>query len=125
VAIEAARLPPELLDRIAERLKALADPARLRLLHALEEEERRVVDLVPLLGCTQANVSKHLAVLRRAGLVRGRRDGANVHYRIADPVVFRVCRLLCDSLVREARRTASVAAAGEAAYLRRRAPRRR
>jgi ArsR family transcriptional regulator len=97
----------ELLLRIADRLKALADPMRLRLLHALEQEELCVGDLVGRVGGSQANVSKHLAHLRRAGLVRARRVGMNVFYSIGDPVVFRVCRLVCDSLGREAGRQAA------------------
>ena len=97
----------ELLLRIADRLKALADPMRLRLLHALEDSELCVGDLVGHVGGSQANVSKHLAHLRRAGLVRSRRLGMNVFYAIGDPVVFRVCRLMCDSLGREAGRQAA------------------
>ena len=74
----------ELLERIADRLKALADPTRLRILHALEDRELNVSDLLAVVGGSQANVSKHLARMRLAGLVKARREGTNVYYRVAD-----------------------------------------
>ncbi|KAA0253071.1 MAG: ArsR family transcriptional regulator [Acidobacteria bacterium] len=103
-------LPPRkelLLGEMAEWLKAMADPMRLRILHALKDGERCVNDLLEGVGCSQANVSKHLSVLRHAGLVGSRRDGVNVYYRIADPAVFVICETVCDSLERtiDTRRT--------------------
>lgn len=92
----------ELLVHIADRLKALADPTRLRLLHLLGEGERCVGDLVAEVGGTQANVSKHLAVLRSAGLVRSRRAGMNVCYALEEPVVLEICRLVSGCLERQA-----------------------
>ena len=88
----------ELLHRIAEVLKAMADPTRLKILHSLHHGERCVSDILNVVGGSQANVSKHLSVLRRAGLVDCRRDGLNVFYRIADEGVFAICRNVCDSL---------------------------
>ena len=87
-----------LLDEMAHWLKALADPTRLRILHALKDGERCVGDLMGGIGCSQANVSKHLAVLREAELVVGEPRGVSVYYRIADPAVFRICETVCDSL---------------------------
>lgn len=105
-----APLPPRkemLLEEMADWLKAIADPVRLRILHALKDGERCVNDLLTGLGCSQANVSKHLSVLRRAGLVAPRRDGVNVYYRIADPAIFVICETVCDSLERTADRKLS------------------
>jgi DNA-binding transcriptional ArsR family regulator len=95
--------PPKelLLDDIAEWLKAMADPTRLRILHSLQEGEKCVNDLLAGLSCSQANVSKHLAILRKAGLVDCRRDGSSVFYRIADPAVYQICGTVCDSLQRD------------------------
>lgn len=90
----------DLLERIAERLKAMADPTRLKILHTLEEGERNVGEILEQVGSSQANISKHLAVLRKAGLVAARRDGMNVLYRVADNTVFNICRVVCDSLDR-------------------------
>ncbi len=93
----------ELLHRIAEVLKAMADPTRLKILHCLQTDERCVSDILTVVGGSQANVSKHLSVLKRAGLVDSRRDGLNVFYRIADEGVFSICRNVCDSLELRAR----------------------
>jgi len=88
----------ELLTRIAEVLKAMADPTRLKILHSLHNGERCVSDILQVVGGSQANVSKHLSVLKRAGLVDCRREGLNVFYRIVDEGVFVICRNVCDSL---------------------------
>jgi ArsR family transcriptional regulator, arsenate/arsenite/antimonite-responsive transcriptional repressor len=66
--------------------KALADPVRLRLLNLLSGgQEVCVCHLQEALQLPQPTVSRHLAYLRRAGLVVGRKDGLWVHYRLADP----------------------------------------
>ncbi|MFV2074424.1 MAG: ArsR/SmtB family transcription factor [Thermoanaerobaculales bacterium] len=88
----------ELLSRIAEVLKAMADPTRLKILHSIHTDERCVSDILGDVGGSQANVSKHLSVLKRAGLVDCRRSGLNVYYRIIDDGVFTICRNVCDSL---------------------------
>ena len=88
----------ELLVRIADRLQALADPTRLAVLHALERGERNVGDLLAELGGSQANLSKHLARMRHAGIVAARREGTSVFYRVIDPAAFAICRSVCDAL---------------------------
>lgn len=89
---------PELLTLIAERFRSLGEPTRLRLLDALRGGERTVTELVQTTGLGQANVSKHLASLYAAGLVKRRRSGAFVHYTIVDRQVFRLCDLVCGQL---------------------------
>ncbi len=91
----------QLLEKIADRLKAMADPMRLHILHSLQSGERCVGDILAEVGGSQANVSKHLSVLRRVGLVDCRREGVNVYYRIDDPTVFTICSTVCDSLERQ------------------------
>ena len=72
----------------AKLFRGFADPTRLAIVLALLEGEMRVTDLVGRLGCSQANVSAHLACLRDCGLVADRPEGRSVHYRIAcDEVV--------------------------------------
>jgi DNA-binding transcriptional ArsR family regulator len=93
-----------MLGGITARFKALAEPMRLRVLDALRRRERTVGDLVEALGATQANVSKHLAVLHREGLVARRKEGLHVYYRVADPSVFELCELICGSLEARAAR---------------------
>lgn len=70
--------------------KALADDTRLRILALLQAGEICVCDIHGSLGLSQPTVSRHLAYLRKSGLVQGRKDGLWVHYRIAplpDPVM--------------------------------------
>jgi ArsR family transcriptional regulator len=63
--------------------KAFSDRTRLRLLNLLSAGEACVCDLVDVIGAPQPKVSRHLAYLRRAGLVVGRKDGLWMHYRLA------------------------------------------
>lgn len=89
------RLPAVLLGRLADRFKALAEPNRLAILSTLHAGELSVGTLVQETGLGQANVSRHLDVLRRHGFVERRKDGLNVFYRIADREVFRICDIMC------------------------------
>jgi len=86
------------LRLIADRFKVLSDPLRLQLLHLLKEEERTVSSLVEATGASQANVSKHLQILRRAGLVERRKEGLLAWYSILDPSIFQICDLVCGRL---------------------------
>ena len=65
--------------------KALAHPSRLLMLDALQDGERCVCELTELVGADQSTVSKHLAVLKQAGLVDDRKDGVKMHYRLKAP----------------------------------------
>jgi ArsR family transcriptional regulator len=65
--------------------RALADNTRLRVLNLLGEDEVCVCFLVEILQTTQPNISRHLAYLRRAGIVAARRDGKWMNYRITSP----------------------------------------
>jgi len=69
----------------ADYFKALANPARIRILELLRDGERSVGDLVADLELEQSNVSQQLAVLRSKGIIEGRREGATVYYRVKDP----------------------------------------
>lgn len=105
----------KLLERVAQRLKAMGSPVRLRILHALEDGERSVTEILGAAKSTQANVSKHLAVLRSAGLVKSRRDGLSIYYEVADPIVLLVCRTMCDVILRQASEDARMLAPPERA----------
>jgi ArsR family transcriptional regulator len=86
--------------RVASVMKAMGDPHRLDILYMLRRNEARVKDLVDALGSSQANISKHLAVLRQAGLIDFRQDGVSRYYYIADAAVFSICDAVCDSVER-------------------------
>lgn len=71
----------------AQMFRSFGDPTRLAILTELLAGERRVVDLVDVLGCSQSNVSGHLACLKECGLIVDRPEGRSVHYRLATPTV--------------------------------------
>lgn len=71
----------------AELFKALGHPARVRILEVLVEGEHTVSELQPRVGIESSHLSQQLGVLRRAGLVTARREGASVHYAPRDPLV--------------------------------------
>jgi DNA-binding transcriptional ArsR family regulator len=78
-------IDPEEADRLAELLALLADPTRARILFALGAvDELCVGDIAVALGVSEDAVGYALRVLRMAGLVRGRKDGRSVCYRLAE-----------------------------------------
>ena len=72
------------LEALAETFKALGDPTRLRMLTALSQAELCVCDLASLVGISESAASHQLRLLRTLRLVRSRRDGRMVHYRLDD-----------------------------------------
>lgn len=74
---------PDDLPLVTAALKAVAEPTRLRILKSLDAGELCVCRIVSLVGLSQPTVSKHLSVLRAAGLVEERKDGRWTHYRTA------------------------------------------
>ncbi len=78
----------------AEVCKVLTDPKRLMLLDALRPGERSVGELAAMIGVALPNASQHLAVLRSAGLVDGRRVGTTVLYRLAEPGIIDACDII-------------------------------
>src|SRR6478735_4602698 len=99
----ATPIPDEFLILMAEKFRMLADPTRLAILRSLMSGERNVSQVVDETGRNQANVSKHLKMLSEAGLVARRKDGLQVFYTLGDPLVERLCRLVCETIVEEAR----------------------
>src|SRR6476646_11360158 len=90
------------IDQLEAVFKALADKTRLRILALLGKNEGCVCHLHDSLGLPQPTVSRHLAYLRRTGLVASRRDGVWMHYRVPsalDPVVQRVVNASIDALL--------------------------
>ena len=96
-------MTPELLQLVAERFKALAEPARLQILNSMREGELTVSELVEATGLGQANVSKHLQLLHALGFVARRKDGLYVYYSLANRDVFRLCDIMCGRLEVESR----------------------
>jgi len=95
-------LPDDLVELIADRFRALSEPTRIKLLDRLRDGEATVLELTELIGTTQQNVSKHLGVLQRNGIVARRKAGNFAYYRIVDEGVFALCEAVCGSLQRQA-----------------------
>ena len=94
-------LPPQALDHVADYFQALSEPTRLQILNLLRHGEQNVSELAQTCGCSVANVSRHLSLLTRRGLVQRESRGTAVYYQIADPSVYRLCDLVCDSIARQ------------------------
>ena len=94
-------LPPEALQQVASYFQTLAEPTRLRILNLLREGEHNVGELAQLCGYTAANISRHLSLMTQQGFVTRESRGTSVYYRIADPSVYALCDLVCDSIARQ------------------------
>ena len=97
VLSEAAR------DRVAARFRALGEPTRLRVLERLFEGPASVTEILDHVGGTQANVSKHLALLHAAGLLSRRKEGTRTVYAISDPTLKKICSIVCGEVERSAK----------------------
>ena len=77
----------ELYRLKAEILKAISHPVRLAIIDFLKDSEKSVNDIVKWIGGTQSNVSKHLSILRKAGIVDDRKEGLSRFYYLKIPCV--------------------------------------
>ena len=91
-------LTPEALKMIANRFKVLSEPIRLQILHRLQEGEMSVGELTLAVKTSQPNVSKHLKILQREGILVRNQRGNTVYYEIADETIFALCETVCDAL---------------------------
>jgi DNA-binding transcriptional ArsR family regulator len=89
------------LELVAMRFRALSEPMRLKLLNVLMQGEHTVGQLVEATGSGQANVSKHLAMLREAGMIGMRKEGLSTYCYIADAMVNELCEMMCRRLREE------------------------
>ena len=88
-------LNSQMLDLIADYFKVLSEPLRIKILAALRDGEKSVSEIVEAVNSSQPNVSKHLGILIRAGLV-SRRQIKNVAYcPIADQRIWQICDISC------------------------------
>ena len=90
----------EELDRMAARFKLLGEPMRLKILQAVCREPRSVNDIVAATGSTQANVSKHLALLAAGGVLTRKKEGQCVYYGMKNRLVMKLCELMHTQLAR-------------------------
>jgi ArsR family transcriptional regulator len=82
------------IDRMAARFKLLGEPMRLKILQAVCSVPRTVNDIVAATGSTQANVSKHLALLAAGGVLTRKKEGQCVYYGMKNRLVMKLCELV-------------------------------
>ncbi|MBI4590691.1 MAG: winged helix-turn-helix transcriptional regulator [Candidatus Rokubacteria bacterium] len=93
------REPDLQLSRMqAEIAKVLASPIRLRILDQIGTGEVAHRTLLSRLGISKTNLSQHLAILRKGGILRVRREGVHVHYRLTYPEITELCSAMRDIL---------------------------
>ncbi|MHB1128369.1 MAG: ArsR/SmtB family transcription factor [Bacillota bacterium] len=80
-------------DLLAKFFSGLSHPVRYRLVAALAEKESSVSELVQLLGCSQSQVSNHLACLKWCGYVTYRQEGKHVYYQVTDKRILEILKL--------------------------------
>lgn len=93
------KMPDEMLTAVANRFKLLSEPMRLKILRTLCESERTVQEIVNEINASQANVSKHLALMHDNGIVNRRKEGLKCYYSIADDSIIFACYLISKSVV--------------------------
>lgn len=92
----------------AEYFKALSHPTRIKIVQYLKGGERCVCEIVPYLKEEQSNVSRHLAALKRAGILSSRKEGVSVYYKVQDENVYKILDLALSSVKRIAREKAAI-----------------
>lgn len=102
-----AGMPAEALTEVAAYFQVLSEPTRLQILNLLRSGERNVGELAQLCGFTAANISRHLALMTKQGLIERESRGTSVYYRIADASIYALCDLVCGNIARQMQRAAA------------------
>lgn len=85
-------------DAVAAYFSVLSEPTRLKIMHAVCDTEQTVSQIVTATGATQTNVSRHLGLMYRNGVLARRRDGNQIYYRVADETMVDLCRSVCNRI---------------------------
>lgn len=99
-----------LFELHAEVCKTLSNPVRLKIIIELQDSEMTVGALAKKLGIRQAHLSQHLSVLRQRGVLDSRKEGASVHYSIANPKIIKACNLMREVLMERLQKEQSILA---------------
>jgi len=84
-----------IFEKASAYFSLLSEPSRLRIIQAICYQECSVQEVVDQTGLPQPNVSRHLALLHRSGVLSRRRSGTSVFYKVSDPTITELCRLVC------------------------------
>lgn len=99
---------PPIYQLKADFFKTLGHPARIRILEVLRDGEASVGELIPQVGLEPSHLSQQLGVLRRAGVVQSRKEGASVHYTVTDPRIFELLEVARSILSASLKETSSL-----------------
>jgi len=94
----------------ADLLKALGHPARLQIVEILAQEDTCVCELMPQLGLEQSNLSQHLKLLRKHGVVTARREGSRVVYSLVNRSLMKLIAAASEAVQEHLERVSAVAA---------------
>ena len=95
--------PDHVFDKAAELFRVMSAPMRLKIISCLCEGEQNVSYLLERISTTQPNMSQHLNTLFKAGVLAKRREGVQIHYRIANEKVVNLCKAVCMQVEDESR----------------------
>jgi ArsR family transcriptional regulator, virulence genes transcriptional regulator len=99
----------ELYKLQAELCKTFSDPKRLMIISELRGGEKSVGELTAILECLQAVASRHLAILRKSGVVQARREGVNIFYSLTNPRIVEACDISRQVLLEQVARNKKIA----------------
>lgn len=85
----------KVFSQVAAYFNVLSEPARLRIMYSVCSGEKSVSEVVEMCGSSQANVSRHLLALYKAGILLRRKEGVTVYYSIADNATVDMCQSVC------------------------------
>jgi ArsR family transcriptional regulator len=91
----------DIFERAAELFSVLSTPMRLHILNALAAQPKSVTELLTEIETTQPNLSQHLGVLYRSGILNRRKDGAQVIYSVQSQKAMALCRSVCTQIAIE------------------------
>jgi ArsR family transcriptional regulator, virulence genes transcriptional regulator len=105
----------KIFEMQCEICKALGHPLRLAIVNRLRDQETSAADLLEELEMSKANLSKHMALLTRSGIVDSRREGRQLYYRLTDPEIHQACAIMRSILYRRLKAGEKLASAIHAA----------
>ena len=91
----------KVFSKVAAYFNVLSEPSRLRIMYAICSGEKSVTEVVEQCGSSQANVSRHLLALHKAGILMRRKEGVTVYYSIADGATVEMCQTVCAKMAEE------------------------
>lgn len=101
----------KIFEMQCEICKALGHPLRLAVVDSLKSRETSAAELIDALELSKANLSKHMALLIRGGIVESRREGRQLYYRLTDPEIHEACAIMRSILYRRLKQGEKLASA--------------